>query len=227
MLSYRLKRIAESINKCGYLADIGTDHAYIPIYAVRNGIAERAVAADISEGSCNKARLNVKAHGLADKIDVRQGDGLDAIKENEKPDTIIIAGMGGLLMIGILKKGIDTALQASQLLLQPQRDIEEVRRFVHSIGFKISNESIFKDGGKFYTLMDCERGKEDYTKLEYKFGRIPLNDGSPVLKEYINSKNNKLLKVLENMSSNGRTDDEAYKRLYAEAKMCEEAMKCL
>ncbi len=227
MLSFRLKRIADSIKKCEYLADIGTDHAYIPIYAVQNGIAKKAVAADISEGSCNKARLNVNEHGLTEQIEVRQGDGLDAINEYECPDAIVIAGMGGLLMISILKKGIDTALKASQLVLQPQRDIEEVRRFIHSIGFKIADESIFKDSGKFYTLMDCEKGNEAYTELEYMFGRIPLNNGSPVLKEYINAKYNKLMNVLENISSNGKEDDEAYKRLYAEAKMCEEAMKCL
>ncbi len=227
MLSLRLKRIADSIKKCEYLADIGTDHAYIPIYAVQNGIAKRAVAADISEGSCDKARLNVNVHGLAEQIEVRQGDGLDVIKGNERPDAVIIAGMGGLLMISILKKGFDTALKASQLVLQPQRDIEEVRRFIHSIGFKIADESIFRDSGKFYTLMDCEKGEEAYTELEYMFGKIPLNDGSPVLKEYVNAKYNKLMNVLENMSSNGKEDDEAYKRLYNEAKMCEEAMKCL
>lgn len=227
MLSFRLRQIADRIKYCELLADIGTDHAYIPIYAVKNGIAKRAVAADISEGSCSKARLNVNTYGLSECIEVRQGSGLEVINEDESPDAIVIAGMGGLLMISILEAGREVLSRTEQLILQPQRDIEEARRHIHSIGFKIAYESLFKDGGKFYTLLDCERGNENYTDMEYMFGKIPLENSSPVLREYVNIKYNKLLKVLKNLEAGGKKSDEAYKKIYAEAEMCREAEKCL
>lgn len=227
MLSYRLQQIADRIKKFELLADIGTDHAYIPIYAVKKGLTKRAIAADISKGSCKKARLNINSHHLSDLIDVRQGNGLEVIKEGENPDTIVITGMGGLLTINVLESGKNAVSSASQLILQPQRDIDKVRRYVHSIGFKITYESIFKEGDKFYTLLDCEKGKESYSDIEYLFGKIPLENKSPILKEYAVTEYDKLLIVLDNMERNSKQKDENYKRISELKNKYKEVIECL
>ena len=110
IISQRLKTITELAIKCEFLVDVGTDHAYIPIFLVKNKIAKKAAACDISEGSVFKAEKNIRLYRCSDFIETRVGDGLSVIKESERPDQIIIAGMGGMLIIDILnndKKIID------------------------------------------------------------------------------------------------------------------------
>lgn len=222
-LSERLRLIAGKIKKCSLLADIGTDHAYIPVYAVGSGLAQRAVASDISEPTCVKARINVTNSGLADKIDVRMGYGLDTIKPDEKPDCIVMAGMGGSLIVSIMEKGRKIISESSQIILQPQNDTEKIRRYVHSSGLKISDEIIFNDRGKFYTVIECRKGKEEYTDIEYVFGKIPLEKKMPALRDYINKKRSVALNALENMKAHNSTNTNAYIKLNNDLKLFEEA----
>lgn len=222
-LSERMLHIAEKIKKCSLLADIGTDHAYIPVYAVSSGLVERAVASDISEPTCVKARINVTNSGLSDRIDVRTGYGLDTIKPDEKPDCVIMAGMGGSLIISIMDKGRKIIADASQIILQPQNDTEKVRRYVHSAGLKISDEIIFNEKGKFYNIIECEKGKETYSDTEYVFGKIPLEQKMPALRDYIEKKRSVILTALENMKLQNSTNEKAYTKLRKDLKLCEEA----
>lgn len=226
MLSKRLQKIADTVRKSNIIADIGTDHAYIPIYLIKKGIAERAVAADISAGSCKKAQLNIDNNHLADFIDVRCGNGLEVIDKGESIDTIIIAGMGGLLAISVLESNREIVNKAKQIVLQPQRDIDKVRRYIHSIGFRINSENMLVEGDKFYNIIDADKGREEYTEIEYLFGKCLIENKSQILKEYVDIELNKLLTVLKNMSDNGKINDKAYKRLdslrcnYLEVKKC-------
>ncbi|MDO5389115.1 MAG: class I SAM-dependent methyltransferase, partial [Clostridia bacterium] len=89
MLSKRLQQVAQTVKNGELIADIGTDHAYIPIYLIKNKIAKKAIAADISKGSCKKASLNINLRGLSNLIDVRCGNGLEVIEENEEPNVIV------------------------------------------------------------------------------------------------------------------------------------------
>lgn len=227
MLSKRLQKVADMVIKTEVIADIGTDHAYIPIYLVKKGIAKRAVAADISQGSCKKAEININSSHLEELIDIRCGNGLEVINEGEKIDSIIIAGMGGLMAISVLKSNTEAVNNANQLVLQPQRDIDKVRRYVHSIGFKIADEKMLIDGDKFYNIISAVKGSEEYNDLEYLFGRKLIESKSPVLKEYIEIELNKLLMVLKNMEDNGKEKDPAYKRLINLKNNYLEVEKCL
>ena len=149
MLSKRLQQVADTVNKSNIVADIGTDHAYVPIYLVKNNVVNKAIAADISQGSCKKAQLNVNNNHLSDLIDVRCGNGLEVINSDEKVDTIVIAGMGGLMTISVLESNKQAVNNASQLVLQPQKDISKVRQYIHSIGYKITNEVMLIDANKY------------------------------------------------------------------------------
>ena len=227
MLSKRLKLVADMVKVCDVIADIGTDHGYIPIYLIKNRIAKRAVAADISPGSCKKAALNVGISHLTDVIDVRCGNGLEVIEKGENIDTVIIAGMGGLMAISVLESNRDAVKGAKQLVLQPQRDIDKVRKYLHSAGFKISDEKMIVEGDKFYTVINAEKGFEEYTEEEYFFGKKLIESKSPILKEYVEKEDNKILKVLENMENKEMKGSEAYEKMYNLHCKYTEVKKCL
>lgn len=226
MLSKRLQKVADTVNKSNIVADIGTDHAYVPIYLVKSKVANKAIAADISQGSCKKAQLNVNNKHLNHLIDVRCGNGLEVIKADEIIDTIIIAGMGGLMTISVLESNKKAVNNARQLVLQPQKDIYKVRQYIHSIGYKITNETMLVDNNKYYNIINAEKGIEKYTELEYLFGKILIENKSIILKEYVNIELNKIITVLKNMKDNGKENSNDYKRLnhlmncYMEVKKC-------
>ena len=103
-LSKRLKEITLLIDKCNIIADIGTDHGYIPIYTVQEGLCTKAIASDINKGPVDKARMNVRREGLERFISCRQGPGLSTLEPKEA-EAVIIAGMGGNLIRDIILKG--------------------------------------------------------------------------------------------------------------------------
>ena len=211
------------VDKCGVLADIGTDHGYLPIYLIRKNIIKKA----ISKGSCDKAYRNIVLYNMDNSIDVRCGNGLEVIGNDDDIDCIVIAGTGGLLAISILKSNVSAVSRTSQLILQPQRDIDKVRQYIHSIGFKIENEDMIKEKGKYYTVIKAVKGSENFTDLENYFGRVLIERKSPLLKEFATEEHNKIMNVLENMKSNNKTEDVRYKELVRLLKLYEEVLKCL
>lgn len=228
MLSERLKMVADMVDKCRFVADIGTDHAYLPIYLIKNGIAERAVAADISSGSCKKALDNIRRSGLEDYIEVRCGNGLEVMTEDEIPDTIVISGMGGMLAIDVLKSHKCGSL-APCLVLQVQRDICAVRKHIISSGYKIKAEDMLREDGKLYTAISAVKGRDtEYTELEYMFGRYLLKSKAPLLREYIEYEHKKILNVLSRLE---KMDGEDIKKRRTELErlsvLQKEALECL
>lgn len=215
-ISKRLKEIIKCAVKCEFLADIGTDHAYIPIFLVENKIAKRAAACDISEGSLIKAKKNILEHNYENFIETRTGNGLSAIKEGERPDQIIIAGMGGMLIIDILENAADILKNAKRIILQPQRDIDKVRRTVHKLGLKIIDERMIFESGKYYNIIVCENGVDfTYNEIEYFFGKILIEQKNTFLKKQVKHellKINNILKKMENKMREGRKNENFIKR---------------
>ncbi len=154
-LDGRLKLIVDSIPQCGILADIGTDHAYIPIHAIKQGKCERAIAADLRCGPIRMARANISRYGLQDVIETRLGDGLEPIRI-EECDTIVIAGMGGPLIRRILSDSIQKAQKARKLLLQANNAVDALRGWLYQNGFEIAAEKLAEDAGKLYCLIEAE-----------------------------------------------------------------------
>ena len=133
------------------VADIGTDHGYIPIALVQEGRCPRAVAMDINIGPLDRARAHIQAAELSEKIDTRRSDGMKELKA-EEADCAIIAGMGGALTIKILEESSATARSLKALILQPQSELYKVREYLAEQGYEILAEDMVLEEGKFYPI---------------------------------------------------------------------------
>ena len=143
-LSKRLYAVASLVTEGASVADIGTDHGYIPIYLIENQIAARAIALDINKGPLERARMHIVGHGLKGQIETRLSDGLKEVKPGEV-DTMIAAGMGGGLVIKILREGKPVVDTLKSCILQPQSEIHRVRRYVAENQMKIVDEMCIRD----------------------------------------------------------------------------------
>lgn len=184
-LSKRLAMIASLVTEGASVADIGTDHGYIPIYLVKNNIASKAIAMDINGGPLLRAKENIIKYNLENKIETRLSDGLEQLEPGET-DTIIIAGMGGDLMMAILDRKKEVVKEATTLILQPQSKWPLFRRYLHHEGFKIQKEEMVFEDGKFYFIMHVMKGEEKlYSEVEEHFGRRLLESKNPILLNYL------------------------------------------
>lgn len=176
-LSKRLEAVAGLIKRDGALADVGTDHGYIPIAMVLRGHAEKAIAMDLRTGPLERAREHITAYGLEDRIETRLSDGVSALAENEA-DSIVVAGMGGELVIHILETGKAVCKSAKELILQPQSEIDEVRKYLRENGYRIVDEDMVEEDQKYYPMMRVVPQEEDaertgYMQPEEKNGQNP------------------------------------------------------
>lgn len=179
-LSPRLSRIAALVPKNRCTADIGTDHAYIPIYLVQKGIAERAIASDIKRGPLLRAKENVTKHNLSDKIDLRLGAGLSTLSKGDT-EVIIIAGMGGILISEILENSRHITDSAKLLILQPMTAVLELREYLATHGFSVESEHLEAEDEKLYNIIVARPGGNcHYTQKELYFGKF-LSETSPAL----------------------------------------------
>lgn len=227
-ISERLKTVAKYAKNAQILADIGTDHAYIPIYLCQQNKLKKAIACDINSGPLEKAKENVNRYNLQSQIELRLGNGLSPIKAGEA-DTVVIAGMGGNLIIDILSQSLEIVKGLKILVLQPQLDVAEVRRYLHSINFKIEKEEMLFEEGKFYTVINAVPGKEKYNKdYEYLYGKYLIDSKNLVLKNYIlltlNKYNNIVKKLNEKMTVLSKQRE---KELLEEIKVMKEVLECL
>jgi len=151
-LSPRLSAIAESVGECKCLADIGTDHAYIPVYLCKRHKAETAIACDINPEPLRRAESTVKTYNADKFVELRLGSGLDPIKSDES-DAIVIAGMGGLLIANIIGSGLDKIKNANKIILQPMSAVSELREYLYSHGWRIISESLVVEENKIYNII--------------------------------------------------------------------------
>ena len=195
-LTPRLKIIADSIQGFETLADIGSDHAYLPIYLIKNRRVKSVIATDVNSGPAEISRKRIKNHGLESKISVREGSGLRVINSGEA-EVIVIAGMGGILIGDILDKGIDAAKSAKLLILQPMRDSEKVREWLLEHGFDIIDEELVKDQDKIYEVIWSQPGEEaGEAKGPLLIGEKIIEKKHPLLEEFINRKVKELEKIM-------------------------------
>ena len=151
-LSKRLAAIAGHIDKGACVADIGTDHGYLPVYLARSGLAGRVIASDISEASLSSARRSAVRYGVEGSITFITAPGLSGICEMEI-DTVVIAGMGGETIIGILAGAPWLKNREVKLVLQPQTKIYELSRWLIQNGYAIQDAQLVQEKGKNYTII--------------------------------------------------------------------------
>ncbi len=156
------------------MADIGSDHALLPVYAVQNGIAAFAVAGEVNEGPLEAAKRQVAEAGESSRISVRKGDGLAVIAPGEV-DCVTIAGMGGALIAAILTQGREKLTGVTRLVLQPNVGEELVRRWLVENGWYLTDEAILEEDGKIYEILTAERAADadELNKALYQERRIP------------------------------------------------------
>jgi len=139
------------------LADIGTDHGYLPIEACFEAVVERALACDYFPGPLSKAVANIKRFGLESQIETRLGFGLEPLAPGEA-DCVVISGMGGMKIIEILQKSPDVLDKVNRLIVQPQHDIPAVRQYLHEAGFQILDEVLVFEKFRKYTVIAASCG---------------------------------------------------------------------
>lgn len=204
-LSKRLQAVASLVTAGNRIADIGTDHAYIPIYLIQKQLVPYAIAMDINEGPLKRAAGHVKENGLEDKIELRLSDGFGELRPGEA-DTAVLAGMGGALMIKILSDCREVTCSLKECILQPQSELAKVRTFLLKEGFLFIQEDIVLEDGKYYPMMKVVPPSEDspfYTgaagirceeqeflcngwdETGLLYGKLLLEMQNPVLRQYL------------------------------------------
>lgn len=205
-LSKRLKALANMVTDGNRLADIGTDHGYIPIYLCQTGKIPSALAMDIGKGPLQQAQTHIAEHGLSEQIKTRLSDGMAALQFGEV-DTILIAGMGGGLVMKILSEGAEKLTGKEELILQPQSEIALVREFLRVRNFQILNEDMILEDGKYYPMMKVSQQKAaEQTKILPQevadaFGPVLLQKRHPVLKEWLERELRTTNSVIEQLSA--------------------------
>ncbi len=176
-LDSRLMAIANLVRDNKIFADIGTDHAYLPVYLVEKGIINKAIAADLRVGPLENAKLAVDSYNYSDKIELRLSDGLDNFKENEVEE-IAIAGMGGLLISSFIERTVWLKNSNIHLILQPMTHVEELRKTLFDNGFIIDSEVVAEDDDKLYIIVSAYYYGDAtaYTDFDLIVGRLPHNN---------------------------------------------------
>ena len=188
-LSKRLSAIADMVTDGNRIADVGCDHGYLPVYLVQQGRIPSAIAMDINEGPLKRAEAHIREYGLEAFIGTRRSDGLQALHPHEA-DTLVIAGMGGLLTERILREGSELLPYFREMILQPQSDVPVVRGFLLENGYRIPEEEMVLEEGKYYFILKAvpAEGKEDrepWSAEEMAYGKRLLEKKHPVLYRYL------------------------------------------
>ncbi|MER1986124.1 MAG: tRNA (adenine(22)-N(1))-methyltransferase TrmK [Solibacillus sp.] len=181
-LSKRLETVASFVPTGAVVADIGSDHAYLPCYLVHKGVAARAVAGEVVKGPFESAERQVRTEGLADKITVRMADGLAAVHESDRVDTVTIAGMGGPLIVSILEKHPDALKSVTRLILQPNIHAKAIREWALAHNWAIQDEVILSEDDKVYEVLVLQRGEMRLTEIETLLGPKLMATKSAVFK---------------------------------------------
>lgn len=161
-LTPRLRQIAAWVRQGAHLADVGTDHAYLPVWLTLQGRVASAIASDLRRGPLDRAQETGRRYGVGDRITFRLGNGLAAVAP-EECDTIVIAGMGGENIAQILAGAPWTADGRHTLLLQPQSRAEALRRFLAEHGYAIAREALVRDRGFLYPVIEAGAGEMHLT----------------------------------------------------------------
>ena len=222
-LSERLRTVAGMVTVGNAVCDVGCDHGFVPIYLVQQGIGPKVIAMDLREGPLRAAREHVAAYGLEGQIVTRLSDGLHNYEKNEA-DTLICAGMGGGLMMRILAENREKTDSFRELILQPQSEVEKFRRFLRESGYRILDEEMLREDGKFYQAIRAasagngECGKEarmdeKLCKLQDRYGPVLLQKKAPVFFEFLEREAALYEEILENLRKQEGMDERRRERV--------------
>jgi len=210
LLNQRLLKIAECLSPCDCLCDIGTDHAFIPIFALENKIAKRAIASDIKRGPLKIAQKNIELAGLNKEISIVQSNGFENFREGDF-DVAVIAGMGGHLIIDIISNHLAVAKSCDKIILQPMNDLEFCRVWLFFNGFDIIEELIALDSSKpnkLYVVIVARTSKTpvDFVVEDVLIGPCLKNGQDPMFRKHIAKIVNKRKKRIAGLKESGSVE---------------------
>lgn len=230
-LSKRMELLASKVTDGNRLADVGTDHGYIPIALVQRGKIPSAIAMDVNRGPLERAKEHIRAYGLDTYIDTRLSDGLQKLSSGEA-DTVLIAGMGGMLMVRILTEGLECLGTVRELILQPQSEINLVRKWLYDNGFRIVEEDIVKDDGKYYPMMKALHEEADpgtkpeaLSEAEFYYGSAAHQKSLGVFAEFLTIELHKNEHIVEILRENRQEASMRMEELRAKRQRMEEILQ--
>ena len=215
MLTKRLETIKNLVNNSKITVDVGTDHGYVPISLITEKRALKVIACDINKGPLNNARANIQKAGLLEKIELRLGGGLVPCETGEA-DTVIIAGMGGILIKDILEESYIKAQSAEKLILQPMNSQDVLREYLINNNFSIKYEHLAIEGEKIYNIMEVVPKKEtkDYLKESFlNFGNPQNFEKNEQFKIYTEKNIKRIERVLTNLKKAKNYDENEVEKL--------------
>lgn len=210
-LSKRMQMVADMVTGGSILADIGCDHGFVSIYLVEKGTCPKVIAMDVNEGPLLRAKEHIDERGLSEYIDIRLSDGMEKLALGEA-DSILIAGMGGRLVIRILSDYMEKAKALKEIILQPQSELYLVRKFLTEQGFHILKEDMVEENGKYYPSLKVMWRKKAPLPLsgtEQWFGPLLLKEKHPVLYEYLQREKAKFEQISLEIENSGNTKDDS------------------
>lgn len=233
-ISKRLQLIASELSQGTYFVDIGSDHAYLPCYVCLNDQKARAIAGEVAEGPYSRALATVSHFKLNERIDVRLGNGLQVIKENELVKEIVIAGMGGSLISSILLEGINSLYNVNKVILQPNNNETKVRKTLRELNFTLTKEFMIEENELIYEVLVAEQKnntsiKDPYNKQMFEkqlfFGPYLMYEKSPVFIKKWTKEKDKILKTIKQMErSQNKNIQTKIRRFKEKVKWIEEAI---
>ena len=200
-LSQRLQAIADMVPQGSSVADVGTDHGFLPCYLAQNRQAEKVIACDINAQPLALAQKNVTDYNVADIVSTRLGNGLSVIEPGEA-DVVTIAGMGGALMLEILDAASDVVDRLQRIILQPNVGMEAVRIWAEKNRWHIVQEELIRENDRFSVIIAMEPGRSlnSMTPVELFLGPELLANQHPLLGFYISEEWDKTQKVLAQLA---------------------------
>ena len=199
-LSKRLQAVADLVSPGLTVADVGTDHGYIPIYLMLTGKSTKAIAMDINKGPLERAKEHIEAYGLQEKIETRLSNGVAKLVPNEV-ECVVIAGMGGALTVQIMEEGKEVFKQLKEFILQPQSELYKVRKYLTEHSYQIVAEDMVLEDGKYYPMMRVLQGEDrDYTDIELLYGKHLLKGQNSTLKAFLEKEEGKKKLILEKLN---------------------------
>lgn len=218
-INKRLTKVSEYLNH-NKLADIGSDHAYLPIYAIQNNLVKEAIAGEVVKGPFLAAQKNTELHGLSKSIEIKLGDGLEVI--NDTVDVITICGMGGPLIAQILDEGKEELTHYPDLILQANIHALPIRQVLQKIGYSIEAEQLIKDKKHIYEIIVAKKGKMQLNENEFKFGPKLMLEKDELFYE----KWEREIESLENISNQlkNHKDQTRYNEIQAQIKQIKEVL---
>ena len=220
-LTPRLKKIADLIPKGSVVADIGTDHAYIPAYCVLNGISPMAFAMDVNEGPLKSAEQTVNQYGISHKVELRLSDGIEKLSPGEA-DVVVIAGMGGLRIESILKAHPEVLKEGTVLILQPMLAQKELREYLFSSGNAVTDEYLAVEGDKVYNIIVAKAGfKDSPTEKDIVIGRNAKTNSPNCYTKYSQKLKRVLNKIIEGQSKSANPDNNVIEKSKSELALIE------